>query len=155
MARNIEEEYNKISKKFKLPKFKEINEEFEIGDLEITSFVLRNILRKIAEKLEFYANTINDLLQPDTSSLSSMHEIRFFSDDDKNNLFELFKKLMKTYRKIIILVLEHDEKKQADFLNNFVVDWLEIKKQLIVNMNKIEESWGKETTKEEDLGYFG
>ena len=151
----LEKEYIKLSKKYNLPDFKEINEEFEIGDLENASFLLKNILRKIAEKLEFYSNLINDVMQPDTSSLSSMYETRFFSDSDKNNMYSLFKNIMKSYRNIIELVLENNEKKQAEFLKKFFSEWFEIKKQLINYLGKMKDSWEKETTVKEDLEYFG
>ena len=140
MVNEIEKEYNKLPKKYRLPKFKELNNEFEIGDLENTSFLLRNVLRKIAEKLEFYANLINDVMQPDTSSLSSMHETRFFTDEEKNDMYSLFKKLMKTYRSIIELVLDNDEKKQAEFLNKFFKDWMSIKKEILSYLGKMKDS---------------
>ena len=151
----VEKEYNRLSKKYNLPNFKEINEEFEIGDLENVSFLLRNILRKVAEKLEFYTNLINDIMQPDTSSLSSMHETRFFSENEKNDMYALFKNIMKSYRNIIELVLENNEKKQAEFIRNFFSEWFKIKKQLIDYLGKMKDSWEKETTVKEDLGYFG
>jgi len=151
----IEKEYIKLSKKYNLPNFKEINEEFEIGDLENVSFLLRNILRKVAEKLEFYTNLINDIMQPDTSSLSSMHETRFFSDSEKNDMYALFKNIMKSYRNIIELVLENNEKNQAEFLKKFFSEWFKIKKQLINYLGKMKDSWEKETTVKEDLEYFG
>ena len=151
----VEKEYIKLSKKYNLPNFKEINEEFEIGDLENASFLLRNILRKIAEKLEFYSTLINDVMQPDTSSLSGMHETRFLSESDKNNMYALFKKIMKSYRNIIKLVLENNEKNQAEFIRNFFSEWFEIKKQLINYLGKMKDSWEKETTVKEDLEYFG
>ncbi|MAE42682.1 hypothetical protein CMO93_02835 [Candidatus Woesearchaeota archaeon] len=155
MVDDIEKEYSKLCKKYKLPKFKELDEEFEISSLENTNFLLSNILRKVGEKIEFYANLINDLLQPDTSSLSSMHEIRFFADKEKNNIYDLFKRLMKVHRNAIVLALEHDGKNQAKFLNDFLIEWLNIKKQLLVYVGKMKDSWDKETTMEENLGYFG
>ena len=112
MINEIETEYNKLSKKYKLPKFKEIDEEFEISNLETPNFLVRNALRKTAEKLEFYIDVIGNLVHPDASSLSSMYEIRFFSDDEKDNMYNLFKKLMEANRNILELVLENNEKKQ-------------------------------------------
>ena len=155
MVHEIEKEYTKLRKKYKLPKFNDIDKEFEISDLESTNFLTSNILRKIAEKLEFYSSLINDLLQPEASSLSSMHETRFFADEEKNKMYVLIKKLMKYHRNVIELVLEHDEKKQAGFLNSFFLEWIQIKKQLISHLGKMKDSWSKETTIEEDLGYFG
>lgn len=155
MVIEVEEQYNKLSKKYKLPKFKELNEEFEISDIDDVSFLLRNILRKIADKLEFYSNLINDLLQPDMSSLSGVHEISFLSEIDKNNMYALFKKIMKAYRNINLLVLENDKKSQTRYLSSFYVEWLEIKKQLINYLSIMKDSWDKEANIEENLGYLG
>ena len=84
-----------------------------------------------------------------------MHEIRFFADKEKNNIYDLFKRLMKVHRNAIVLALEHDGKNQAKFLNDFLIEWLNIKKQLLVYVGKMKDSWDKETTMEENLGYFG
>ena len=155
MVNEIEKGYAKLSKKFRLPKFKDIDSEFEISNLENERFLMRDILRKIEEKLEFYIEVIGNLVHPDASSLSSMYEIRYFSEDEKNDMYMLFKKLMKSNRNIIKLILLSDDKKQADFLNSFFVDWLKMKNELIIHIDKMKESWEKESTIEEDLGYFG
>ena len=155
MDKEIEQEYNKLSKKYKLPKFKEIDDEFEISTLETPKFLIRNILRKIAEKLEFYIEVIGNLVHPDTSSISTMYEVRYFSDEEKNEMYNSFKKLMTSNRYIIKLILMNDEKRQTEFLKDFFVDWLTMKKELINYLDKMKESWEKESTIEEDLGYFG
>lgn len=155
MTNEIEKEYGKLASKYNLPDFKSMDLEFEINELESTSFVLRSILEKAAEKIEFYTNLINDLLQPDTASLSSMHETMFFMDGEKSSMHDLFKKLMKSHRSIIMLILEQDEKKQAEFLKSFCREWEEIKKQLLLYLDKMKGSWDKETSTEQDLGYFG
>ena len=151
----IEKEYAKLSKKFKLPKFKEIDNEFEISTLESPSFLIRDILRKIEDKLVFYIDIMGNLVHPDASSLSNMYEVRYFSDDEKNEVYDLFKKLMKIDRSIIESVLKNDEKEQAAFLSKFFKDWTEIKKELLKHIEKLKESWGKKSTIEEDTAYFG
>jgi|TARA_Y100000310_G_C20693023_1_gene823648 serine kinase of HPr protein (carbohydrate metabolism regulator) len=155
MENKIEAEYNKFCKKFKLPKFGEIDKEFEISSLENERFLMRNILRKVAEKLEIYTEAIGNLVHPDASSLSSMYEIRFFNDNEKNDMYKMFKKLMKTNREIVELLLDANEKKDAEFLNSFFIQWLNMKNDLKTYINKMKESWEKETTIEEDIGYFG
>ena len=155
MVNEIEKEYSKLSKKYKLPKFKEIDNEFEISTLESPSFLIKNILRKIEEKLGFYIEVIGNLVHPDASSLSSMYEIRYFSDDEKDEIYNLFKKLMKVDRSIVEVVLENDEKKQAEFLNKFFSNWLGTKKELLKYIEKMKESWEKQSTIEEDTAYFG
>ena len=155
MTNEIEQGYNKLRKKYKLPKFNEIDSEFEISNLESARFLIKNILRRIEEKLEFYIEVIGNLVHPDVSSLSTMYEVRYFSDDEKNEVYMLFKKLMKANRSIIGLILVSDEKKQTDFLNGFLNEWQDMKKELIDHIGKMKDSWEKESTIEEDLGYFG
>ena len=155
MANEIEKEYSNLSKKYKLPKFKDIDGEFEISSLDNEKFLIKNILRSISEKLEFYIEFISKLVHPDGSSISSMYEIRFFSEDEKNDMYNLFKRLMKIDRNVIELVLKNDEKEQSDFLNKFFIDWINIKKELLNYIKKMKDSWGKQSTIEEDIGYFG
>src|SRR3989338_10898788 len=127
MDNDIGKEYSNLSKKYKLPKFKEIDKEFEVSALDNEKFLIKNILRSISEKLEFYIEAIGSLVHPDGSSISSMYEIRFFTEDEKNGMYRLFKKLMKTDRNVIELVLKNDEKEQSDFLNKFFTDWQDMK----------------------------
>ena len=155
MANEIEKEYGNLSKKYKLPKFKDIDAEFEISALDNEKFLIKNILRSISEKLEFYIEVIGSLVHPDGSSISSMYEIRFFTEDEKNGMYRLFKKLMKTDGNVIELVLKNDEKEQADFLNKFFTDWQNMKKELLDYIGKMKDSWEKQSTIEEDIGYFG
>ena len=155
MTNEIEKEYSNLSKKYKLPKFKEIDAEFEISSLENEKFLIKNILRNISEKLEFYIEFISNLVHPDGSSISSMYEIRFFSEDEKNDMYNLFKRLMKIDRNIVEMVLKNDEKEQSDFLNKFFTDWQDMKKELLDYIGKMKDSWEKQSTIEEDIGYFG
>lgn len=155
MEKDIEKEYSELSKKYRLPKFKDIDEEFELSSFETERFLLKDTLRRIAEKLEFYIDVIGNLVHPDGTSISSMYEIRFFSDNEKNEMYMLFKKMMKHYRQAIELVLSNEAKEQAQFLNDFFSEWMEMKNRLRAYIGKMKESWEKETSIQEDLGYFG
>ena len=84
-----------------------------------------------------------------------MYEIRFFSEDEKNDMYNLFKRLMKIDRNIVEMVLKNDEKEQSDFLNKFFTDWQDMKKELLDYIGKMKDSWEKQSTIEEDIGYFG
>lgn len=155
MENKIEKEYTELSKKFKLPKFNEIDSEFEISSLENERFLIKNILNKILEKLEFYTDLLGNIIHPNDSSFSNMYEIRFFSDEEKDFVYGIFKKMMKAHRDIIILILENDGSKSAEFLNEFLKGWKGIKNDLTACIRKMRDSWENETTIKEDLGYFG
>ena len=155
MANEIEKGYSSLSRKYKLPKFSDIDAEFEISSLDNEKFLIKNTLRRIAERLEFYIEVIGNLVHPDGSSISSMYEIRFFSEDEKNGMYTLFKRLMKIDRNIVEIVLMNDEKEQANFLNEFFNDWQNMKKELLSYIGKMKDSWEKQSTIEDDIGYFG
>ena len=70
-------------------------------------------------------------------------------------MYNLFKRLMKIDRNIVEMVLKNDEKEQSDFLNKFFTDWQNMKKELLKYIEKMKDSWEKQSTIEEDIGYFG
>ena len=153
--KEIEKQYNELSKKFLLPEFKNLNEEFEISDLEETSFLLRAIIRRIAEKFDFYTTMLEEVLQPDTSNLYAMHETRFFDENEKKQMYELYSRLMNFNRQSIEVNLEHNEKNEVGFINNVFNEWDELKQELLGFINKMKSSWKIEADIKEDLGYLG
>jgi len=153
--KETEKQYNELRKKHKLPEFKEIDNEFELSDLEETNFLLRAVIRRINEKLDFYATMIEETLQPDTSNLYAMHETRFFDENEKKQMYDLYMKLMNLNRHSIELSLEHNEKDQAEFISNIPAEWKEIKRELLGCIKKMKDSWTSNTETKEDVGYLG
>ena len=105
MTNKTEKQYGELRKKYRLPEFKEINYEFELSDLDETDFLIKSIVKRIAEKLDFFTGLFEDLLQPDGSNLSAMHESRVFEDDEKKEAFDLYRKLMFLSRRAVELSL--------------------------------------------------
>ena len=155
MSKEIEKQYNELRKKFRLPDFKEIDFEFEISDLEETNFLLRCIIRRIAEKLDFYTTMIEELLQPDTSNVYAMHETSFFSDIEKKLMYDLYKRLMSLNRSSIAASLNHNEKEEIAFIKTIFDEWKEIKKDLLFFVKKMKSSWNTELDIKDDIGYLG
>ena len=151
----IEEKYNELKKKYKLPGFKELDFELEISDLEETNFLLRSIIRRIAEKLDFYTTVVEEVLQPDTSNLYAMHETRYFDEIEKEKMYNLYRKLMDYSRQSVIVALEHNEKNEVDFINNFFREWNWFRQELLKYINKMKTSWETEFDVKEDLRYLG
>ncbi|MBI2650757.1 hypothetical protein HYX04_05620 [Candidatus Woesearchaeota archaeon] len=154
--KEIEKQYIELRKKHRLPDFKEIDFEFEISDLEETSFLLRAIIRKMEEKLDFYSTMLEEVLQPDTSNLYAMHETRYLDDDEKKQMYGLYTKLMNFNRQSIEVSLGHNEKEEADFISSLFNDWKALKQELMVFVKKMRASWKTEEADiKEDLGYLG
>src|SRR3989338_9079795 len=110
MANETEKQYNELRKKYKLPEFKEIDYEFELSDLDETAFLLKPIVRRISEKIDFFTAILDGLLQPDTSNISSIHESRFFDDYEKKEMYDIYRKLMVLSRRTAESSLSANEK---------------------------------------------
>ncbi len=153
--KEIEKQYSELRKKFKLPEFKDIDFEFELSDLEETNFLLRAIVRRIAEKLDFYTTMLEEVLQPDTSNLYAMHETRFFDEEEKKQMYDLYRKLMNFNRQSIEVSLEHNEEEKVNFVSNIFNEWKQLKLELLKFVKKMKASWKTESDIKEDLGYLG
>ena len=153
--KEIEAQYNELRKKYRLPEFRDINLEFEISDLEEASFLLRAIIRRIAEKLDFHTTMVEDILQPDTSKPYSMHESRFFDEQEKKSMNEVYKQLMILSRQSIEALLAGNEKEEASFINGFTNEWKKIKLKLLSYITRMKDAWKTESEAKEDLGYLG
>ena len=154
-SEDIEKQYNELRKKFKLPEFKDLDNEFEISDLEETNFLLKAIIRRIAERFDFYTTMLEEVLQPDTSNLYAMHETRFFDENEKKRMYDLYSRLMNFNRQFIEVTLENNEKNAVDFINSIFNEWNGLKQELLGVINKMKSSWKTETYIKEDLGYLG
>ena len=71
-------------------------------------------------------------------------------------MYELYTKLMNLNRQSIEVSLEHNEKAQAEFINNVLNEWKTLKIELLKFVRKMRASWkAEEADIKEDLGYLG
>jgi len=149
----IKEEYNKLQKKYNLPNFEDMNNEFEIITIEKIDFLLREIRRKISEKIELLAKLLEGILQPETT-LTHFKESNIFSDEEREEVYGLFRSLMFFHRASIETALNENDKKTADFINSFWKKWTKIKNNLEKTVKKVKDSWEKETEFKQELSYI-
>ncbi|MBS3135133.1 hypothetical protein J4406_02075 [Candidatus Woesearchaeota archaeon] len=149
---NIKEEYNKL--KYKLPKFEDINNEFELDFIKEKQFLLRQIRRRMNEKVIFFCRIIEGLLYPTQQHIINATEIQNFSDDKKKEIQKIYKELMYYERESLLLDVTPDDKKDVEFINNIFNLWSKTKKQMQEIAKIMQESWRKEYISEKD-NYFG
>lgn len=154
-ANEIEKQYNELRKKHRLPDFRELDFELELQDIESTAYLLKQILRKIGEKLEFYSRVIEETLQPDASNIYALHESRFFDEKEKKEMYDVYVKLMNLSRHSLEISLSNDEKSEAEVITRFFGEWKDLKEELIKYARKMKESWKPWADIKEDLGYMG
>jgi hypothetical protein len=150
----IKEKYQELSGKYKLPSFEELDNEFEVSIIEKDNFLLREIRRAIIEKIEIYIEFLEKLLNPETD-LSSMYESSVFNEEDRKELFEVYKKIMFFHRLSVEVSIEENDEKTSEYLNKFLGEWVEIKKRFLAVVQKTKESWVKNINIDEKLRYMG
>jgi len=147
--------YDLLKKKYSLPDFSLLDSEFEISAIESDAFVLKNVCKKIGEKIERVISVIEKLIQPAAECYADFYEYKFFRNAERDALFVLFKELMHTHREILELELIEDEKAYAEFIKRVFVDWKEMKKSLLPVFSKLKSVWKETAEEKEKLEYLG
>lgn len=150
----MEELYNKLKKEHGLPDLEVMDKEFEITTIEEERFLLREIRKKIDEKAEGITKILEGILHPD-NTFSSLREADVFTDKEREKILELYQKLMYQHRKSTELGIEDSDKKNIEFINGFMEEWPKIKQEALESVSKLKESWTKDITKKEVVGYLG
>ncbi|MEM4263922.1 MAG: hypothetical protein QW666_03460, partial [Candidatus Woesearchaeota archaeon] len=102
----VKKEYELLKKKYNLPDFELLDNEFEISTIEKPDFLLRSIKKKICEKMDFAAELLAKLIQPETTCIADLYEYRCFNDAEKKEIFALYSKILYLQRRLF----------EADFL---------------------------------------
>lgn len=152
---DIKKEYEIFKKKYKLPDFNDLNKEFDLEEIEHDGFLLRRIRNKIYDKVDFFIKIIESIVYPSSSNVANLYETKFFTENDMEECEKLLKKLMFLDRSFILLDIEEDEQKDAEFINEVYKDWLILKKDLIKFLEIMKKSWKKEDKMPSENEYFG
>lgn len=152
----MKEEYEKIRKKHGLPDFDALDKEFEISTIEPDGFLLREIKRKMRDRLNYATDVLNKMIQPETSALSDLYEYRCFDDSDKQRIFELFSRVMYLSRKIVESEFLIDEKKDAEVVKEIAEKWPGLRKDILPFVRSLEACWKETPGSDRELkGYLG
>jgi hypothetical protein len=152
----LKEDYAILKKKYSLPEFKFINENFEVENIHAseTELLLKAMRKHITEKLFFTLRTLEMLMNPQNAPLFIVKTIKFFNEADKDRIKNLYKKMAYYEMEAFGLEAIYEEKKEAEFIKQVCEDWLD----LALDLNKIYQSmrlnYGRESRKS-DGSYLG
>ena len=152
----LKKQYEILRKKYSLPSFQELNEDFDIEKLQDkeTDILSREVRRVMVERNLSYLRFIEMFLNPTNAPVFFLALVKTMDVKDKAALNEIYLKLGKFELESIKLDNEYDEKKDAEFIKNFYKQWQEIKQGFGKLMENLEKSWEKEVKKGE-RGYLG
>jgi hypothetical protein len=150
----MEELYQEIKQKHHLPAFSLLDQEFEISTIEEETFILRNIRKKITEKIETSIKILDDLLHPE-AGFASYRESNIFNEEERDAIIRTYKRLMYFNRVSTELSFKDSDDLNADFINSFMNVWPELRDSVLVFIRRLKDSWNKDITKKEVVGYLG
>ena len=154
--KNFKRKYATLKKKFSLPPFRNMNEDFQIEKMseEETEMPLREIKRIMGEKFSNYHRFVEVLINPSNAPLFVFSMLKSLDDGEKAVLMETYGKLTEIEILMVETDIEYSDRKEAEFIKNSYVTWQDIKKNLSTIIDKIK-SKGNNERKNGNAGYFG
>lgn len=146
--------YLQLKKKYNLPTWNSLDGEFELHTLEGEHQLLRNVCKKIVEKLEFYGKLFEDLIQPE-SNLAALHEASMFTDTEKSEVFEIYRRLLFLHRSYVLAELTISDADYARFVKLIDKEWPPLKKRMMGILKRQVALWESAQTRKNHLSYFG
>ena len=153
---NLKKEYSKLQKKYSLPQFEKLNEDFGIekASESESEIPIREIRKQISEKIYNYLRLVETLINPVNAPMSILSVVKTLNIEDRNKLAEVYKKFVKSEIQLVLTDVEFSEKREAEFIKETFKTWQEAKKEMIDVLGKVEKNL---ENKSESNGrkYFG
>jgi hypothetical protein len=154
--KKLKKDYEVLAKKYTLPSFDKLNEEFvieKVSEFE-TDLLLKLIRNFMSEKIATYMRVVENLLNPVNAPMFVFSMVKSLDKSDKEKLFEIYKKFSKIEIELIELDLEYSEKKEANFIKEAFKLWDEVRKDLLFLVGKMKENIDVKSEANEK-NYFG
>ena len=139
----LKKDYLKIQKKYNLPEFDKLNQDFSIekaADSE-TDFLIREVRKLIAEKMSGYLRFTEMLINPTNAPIFVFSIIKNLGVREKKDLSEMYKKMAKNEIKLIGIDIEFSEEKEAEFIKDSYKLWQRLKRDFLNIVGTIEKNW--------------
>ncbi|MCK4997269.1 hypothetical protein KAS08_03105 [Candidatus Pacearchaeota archaeon] len=152
---DLETKYNELKDKYILPNFEKICEDFDVekvADKE-SSYLLREIRRIINEKVAAYLHLFETLINPTSPPIFVFSILRGMSNDDKEQMKNIYKALSKTQLAIMRLDTMYDEQSEAKFITDTFNLWQELKPQILEIIKGFEANFEKDDSSKKS-SYF-
>jgi len=155
-GRDITEEYDELKKKFDLPEWEVLAEDFDVEKIceKETSFFVREIRRAMNEKLSAYLHLFETLINPASPPMFVFSVLRKISNEDKEKIKEIYKKLSKMQLTIMKLDTIYSEENEVAFVKDVFAEWQDLKKQIHKIVEKFDDSFEDDDSASKGR-YFG
>lgn len=152
----LKKSYEPFQKKYSLPTFEELNEEFiieRIAESE-TEFLIREIRRHILEKFSNTLRVLDILINPSNTPLFLIPAIKAITKEDKCVLEKIYGILSKNEFSCVKMDLTYSFEEEIKYIKESYSSWKSMKDDLHKIFQDIENNWDKKTEKSNSC-YFG
>ncbi len=150
----MKEEYEKLRKKHsKLPDFDRLNSFFDIFEIEPNEFYLRNMKKKVAEKILGYCDVLEGVLQPE-AGIAAMHESKYVTEKERQAAIGIYMAFMKINRLALEMSVEEDDSANAEFIRKAFDAYSENRDKLKGVMSFLKDTWQRNDTAKAEIEYL-
>ena len=151
--KELKKEYSLLEKKYKIPGFREINEDFEIDKIDKESDCLLRAIRKIMmEKIVNSMGFVEMLLNPVNAPRIYMAYLRSFNVQDRQLLEKIYGSLADLSLASLELEVEYSEKREAELIRLIHNTWNKIRPDFKTVLSNIKKP---NNAVKRDKSYFG
>ena len=151
----LKKQYEPFRKKYKLPIFSQLNEDFDIekGQDKETELLLREFRREITDKVAAFLRFFELFLNPQTAPLFVLGMLKNLNLHDKELIEKIYKELVALEIEAVNLDIKYIEKNEAIFIKDSFRRWQILKPDLQKICNSLRKMQIKKTKTKRS--YFG
>lgn len=152
----IRTEYEILRKKYDLPEFDYMNENFEIESIsgEESKLLAKKIRKQILEKMSYYTHALETFMNPQNAPLFVFDIIKSFTTEEQELIKQIYKKLGQFGVEAFGLEISYNEKKEAEFIKKANVVWSSIAEDLKRVYSSMKNNYTTES-KKQSKSYLG
>jgi hypothetical protein len=151
----LKEKYQELKKRYSLPEFKFLNDNFEIENIDSESeLILKAIRKHITEKIFFVLRSLEMFMNPQNAPLFVFNFLKSFTESEKDRIKQLYDKVSGYEIEAFGLEAGYEETKEAAFIKKSCEDWKGISEELTKIYSIMKVNHGKDSRKQEK-SYFG
>lgn len=150
----LKKSYNSLTKKYKLPSFEEIDNDFEIHKIDKESeTLLRSIRKQMMEKIVNSVGFVEMLLSGMNAPRMYFSYMKVMSQEDRKGLENIYKEFSELIIFSLELEVEYNEQSEAELIKKIMETWQDARgdfKKVLQNILKPNNSQIKK-----ERSYFG
>lgn len=152
----LKRNYSELSKKYKLPEYRILNEEFDIEKVQEleTDTLLREVRKVIMDKVIAYLRFVELLINPSNAPMFFFQILKGVDSSDKKILEDTYAKLGRLEVEVISVDNDYSEKNEAEFISHVFREWKGIKDSMRQVSKALQKGWDTKSARREK-SYLG